>query len=268
MPALILLLLIALIIFGVNRLWKKLIRFETVYEYQTGLLYKDGKLIKTLTGGRHLIFPPRQYLRLFDTRKLSLSVSNQEILCSDNLSLKLSATIVYRIDNATLVTNSSSNYIDLLHLDIQMILRDLITPLKLEEVLSKRNELTSEFTSKIQNEAEKLGIVVEKGTIRDIVFPPEIKRIYSLVAQAEKEGQASLAKARGEMAALRSLANASRLLDDHPSLLALRTLQQLGETGGRSGNGQTVVLAIPGLTPSINHQQPVPAESKTEGKSL
>ncbi|MDR3615005.1 MAG: slipin family protein [Candidatus Obscuribacterales bacterium] len=268
MQALILLLLIALIIFGLNRLWKKLIRLETVYEYQVGLLYKDGKLVKTLTAGRHLIFPPRQNLRLFDTRKLTLSVSNQEILCIDNLSLKLSATIVYRIDNASLVTNSSSNYIDLLHLDIQMILRDLITPLKLEEVLRKRNELTSEFTTKMQKEAERLGIVVEKGTIRDIVFPPEIKRIYSLVAQAEKEGQASLAKARGEMAALRSLANASRLLDDHPSLLALRTLQQLGETGGRSGNGQTIVLAIPGLTPSINSQQLVPAQSKAEGKNL
>jgi len=207
-------------------------------------------------------------LKLIDTRKQSLSVSNQEILCHDNLALKASATIVYRIDNAALAINSSVNYIDLLHLDIQMIMRELITPLKLEEVLSKRNELTSEFTSKIQKEAERLGLVVEKGTIRDINFPPEIKRIYSLVAQAEKEGQASLAKARGEMAALRSLANASRLLDDHPSLLALRTLQQLGETGSRSGNGQTIVLAIPGLASSASHQQTVPAEGKTEGKNL
>ena len=262
MPFLLLLLFIALILFGVNRILSKLIRWETVYEYQVGLLYKDGKLAKTLTAGRHLIFLSRQSLKMIDTRKLSLSVSNQEILCQDNLSLKVSATIVYRVENAALAVNSSTNYIDLLYFDIQMIMRELVAPLKLDEVLSKRNELTSEFTSKIEKEAERLGLVVEKGTIRDIIFPPEVKRIYSLVAQAEKEGQAALAKARGEMAALRSLANASRLLDDHPSLLALRTLQQLSENGGRSGNGQTVVLAIPGLTAPVGHQQAVPAGGK------
>lgn len=239
---------IALIVFAIVRAIKGTFRWETIYDYQVGLLYKDGKLVKTLSGGRHFIFPARQIVRLFDIRNQTLTVAGQEILCADNLALKLTATLIYKIENASLAVGSSTSFSELLYIDVQTVLRDLITPLKLEEVLAKRAELTAEFSERIRKEAERLGLVVEKGTIRDITFPAEVKRMYSLVAQAEKEGQAALAKARGEMAALRSLANASRMLDEHPSLLALRTLQQLGD-GGRNGSGQTVVLAIPGLVP-------------------
>jgi hypothetical protein len=56
------------------------------------------------------------------------------------------------------------------------------------------------------------------------------------VATARAAGQAALERARGQTAALRSLANAARLAQDVPALLQLRTLQAV-EAGGA-----TVVL--------------------------
>ncbi len=46
----------------------------------------------------------------------------------------------------------------------------------------------------------------------------------------------ALERARGEAAALRTLANAARLVEEHPALLRLRTIQ------AATGPGNTVVL--------------------------
>jgi hypothetical protein len=85
-----------------------------------------------------------------------------------------------------------------------------------------------------------IGIELLSVDVRDVMVPAELKRAYAAVVAARQEGAVSLERARGETAALRSLANAGRLLDDHPGLLSLRLVQELGAHGGN-----TVVLGVP-----------------------
>ena len=73
------------------------------------------------------------------------------------------------------------------------------------------------------------------------MVPSELKRAFAGIVAARREGEAALERARGETAALRSLANAGRMIEDNPGLLQLRILQQLG---GSSGN--TIMLGMPG----------------------
>ena len=73
------------------------------------------------------------------------------------------------------------------------------------------------------------------------MVPSELKRAFAGIVAARREGEAALERARGETAALRSLANAGRMVEDNPGLLQLRILQQLG---GSSGN--TIMLGMPG----------------------
>jgi hypothetical protein len=72
------------------------------------------------------------------------------------------------------------------------------------------------------------------------MFPGELKRIFSQVVKARKEGQAALEKARAETATLRHLANAASLIDRHPTILQLRALQTVQESSGNS-----LVLGMP-----------------------
>jgi regulator of protease activity HflC (stomatin/prohibitin superfamily) len=72
------------------------------------------------------------------------------------------------------------------------------------------------------------------------MFPGEMKKAFAQVVKAQKDGQAALEKARGETAALRSLANAARMMDDNPYLLQLRALQAFADSGGN-----TLVLGMP-----------------------
>ena len=73
------------------------------------------------------------------------------------------------------------------------------------------------------------------------MFPGELKKIFTQVVQAQKEGMAALERARGEDAALRKLANTAKLLENNPNLLYLRFLETL-ET---SQAGHKIVLELP-----------------------
>jgi hypothetical protein len=88
------------------------------------------------------------------------------------------------------------------------------------------------------------------------MFPGELKKIFAQAVKAQKEGLAQLERARGETAALRSLANAARMIEQNPALLQLRLLQAVGEN-----SGNTFVLGVPGQT------MPLPVRSTTGDKS-
>jgi hypothetical protein len=63
--------------------------------------------------------------------------------------------------------------------------------------------------------------------VRDVMLPANLKKAYSGALEAQKEAQKNLEKARGEQAVLRSLANSSKLYEEHPSLLQARVIQAL-----------------------------------------
>ena len=63
--------------------------------------------------------------------------------------------------------------------------------------------------------------------------------MYGQVVKARQEGLAALERARGETAALRSLANAAQLVERNPQLLQLRLLQVAGQQ-----QGSTLVLGM------------------------
>jgi len=69
----------------------------------------------------------------------------------------------------------------------------------------------------------------------------------------------ALERARGETAALRSLANAASMLEDKPALLQLRMLHQLETT-----SGNTVVL---GLSPTAVPLSPAPKSASGDDES-
>jgi hypothetical protein len=83
-------------------------------------------------------------------------------------------------------------------------------------------------------------VSLESVDVKDIMFPGDLKRIFSQVVKARKEGQAALEKARAETATLRHLANAASLIDRNPAILQLRLLQSVQDS-----SGNTLVLGMP-----------------------
>ena len=66
---------------------------------------------------------------------------------------------------------------------------------------------------------------IREVVVKDVVLPSEIRAAYAELVTARQRGQVQLETARAETAALRSMANAAKLLDDHPALAQLRLVQ-------------------------------------------
>ena len=63
--------------------------------------------------------------------------------------------------------------------------------------------------------------------VKDVILPHELRSAYAELVTAKARGAAQLEAARAETAALRSMANGAKLLDEHPALARLRLVQAL-----------------------------------------
>ena len=70
--------------------------------------------------------------------------------------------------------------------------------------------------------------------MKDIMLSSDMKKTFIEVIKAKKEALASLEKARGEMATLRSLANAAKMMEKNPELVKLRLIQTMDSSQGNT----------------------------------
>ncbi|MFN4151163.1 MAG: slipin family protein [Candidatus Sericytochromatia bacterium] len=222
----------------------------TIYEYEKGLRYKNGSFDKVLESGRYncndfqigntpnINFMKKKsdkiLIKKLDIRPTNISINGQEVITSDCISLKLSLVARYEIVDIYKTLNKVQNYYEVLYSDIQTSARDIIGNSKIDELLENRNILNEKLNDQIIPKAEEFGIKIHFVSIKDIIFPGELKQVFAQVIKAKKEGLAMLEKARGETASLRNLANASKMLDDNPSLIYLRMIQALDQSKGNT----------------------------------
>ena len=120
---------------------------------------------------------------------------------------------------------ATANLTSLLYAQAQLALRTAVAELAFEALLTSRVAIGLRMELLLKPVAAGFGVALAYAAILDIMLPADIRRAYTQSLTAQKEGLAALERARGESASLRSLANAARLMQDHPGLLQLRALQ-------------------------------------------
>ncbi|MCZ6796049.1 MAG: slipin family protein [Planctomycetota bacterium] len=211
-----------------------------VFEYERGLRYSRGRFDRALEPGPYWYIPFFVRIDKLDVRPRFLPVNGQEVLTSDAISLKVSLAARYEIVDPHVATHQIQDYQGALYLELQLALREIIGSATVDEILEKRGTFAQGLLEATASKAEGLGLKLHGVNVKDIMFPGALKQTFAQVVQARKEGQAALERARGETAALRSLANAARMMEENPALLQLRLLHALA---GSAGN--TLVLGLP-----------------------
>lgn len=215
-----------------------LVKKVIVFEYQRALLFNNGICKKIFQAGKHYYFCSGSSIKIIDLRAVNVTLPGQELLTLDNISIKITISAAYKVSDPLLAINSCINYQESLYLILQLTIRDIISSLTIDEVLSKREEINLQLLEKSKEKIEKLGIELQIASIRDIMLSGELKNIFAQVTKAKMEGLASLEKARAESAALRNLANAARDLENNPALYQLR-MMQIFEKG--TGNSMVII---------------------------
>ena len=246
--------IVATAVRAISKLFTKVL----VYENERALLYRDGKFVKTLEPGKYWLWNRNMLIKRMDIRANWMHLSSQELLTADNMQVKISVVVQYRVLDAYTALELVENHYTALYTMAQLALRDAIASMKIEELMTARDEVAEALTKALAPKAAEFGVEVILVGIRDIMLPGEVKKIMSQVVKAQMESKAALEKARGETAALRSLANAARMLESTPGLMQLRLLQSLSEnTGntivfGASSNG----LLLPNSKPKTGSETP------------
>jgi regulator of protease activity HflC (stomatin/prohibitin superfamily) len=218
------------------------VRRRTVYEWERGLLYRDGRFAGELGPGRYWELPGRALLVQPVAEQLLL-LPAQEVLSADGFPVKLGATLRFRVADARKAQEAhAGGYHEPLRLALQLALRAAAVGRGLDALLAARGELDGELTTAVAASAAPLGIAVTAAHLRDLVLPAEVRRMVTEVERARRQGLAALERARGEQAALRALGNAARMLKGNPELQQLRLLGAI--EGGEGKPPASVVLSV------------------------
>ncbi len=241
----VLIVIILIAIVGVQRI--------VIYEYQRGLLYRQGKFAMVLQPGQHFYFRLMHTVNRIDVRMVNTTIPGQEVLSADNVGLKISLAAGHRVTDPYLAVNKVLDYPATLYLLLQVNLREIVGSMTVDDILLKREEIGKQLYERSRDQAAELGVELQFANVKDLMFPGELKNIFAQVVNARKEGQAALERARGETAALRSLANAAGVFDNNPGLLQLRLLQVLEKN---SGNTVVLVPADSGMAAKLLNKSP------------
>ena len=122
-------------------------------------------------------------------------------------------------------------------------MRNAVGSVSLDELLGEREKISTEICKIIDAATDAWGIKVENVELKDIALPEEMKRVIAKVAEAEREKEAVITKARGEVEASENLAKAAQTMSASPGALHLRTLSTINDVSSDQSN--TIIFAIP-----------------------
>ena len=214
-------------------------RWVSIAEWEQGLLFRYGQLVTRLTPGRYRRWGAGFTVRAVDLRPWILTLPTQEVPTADGATVKVTVAGQGRVTDPVAFVTAAQDASQGLYLAIQVALREVLAATPIDALLAGRAELGARLAEAVRG-VDQLGLAAERLEIKDVILPGELKKAQAQVLVARAQGLAALERARGETAALRSLANAARIAADNPALVQLRLLQQLDGSAGH-----TVVIGTP-----------------------
>ncbi|MBF6023907.1 slipin family protein [Lysobacter niastensis] len=200
-----------------------------VPEETAGLLFVDGKLVRTLGAGAYAFwnFQKNVSVEMIELRVQSLEVSGQELLTRDKVSLRVNLAASIRVTDPVAARTKVAKYGDYVYRELQFGLRKAIAAKSLDELLGDKASLDADIFGYVRGRVVELGIEVLGVGVKDVILPGEMKEILNSVVQAEKAAQANVIRRREEANATRSLLNTARLIEESPVLMRLKELEAL-----------------------------------------
>ncbi len=216
---------------------------KQINEYERGIKFSFGKFTEIMQPGWRLVFPVFQSYKKVDIRTKAVDVPEQDAITKDNVSIKINAVIYYKIFDASKAVLAVENYYYAVGQLAQTTMRNIVGSVSLDELLVEREKISLEICKVIDEATDPWGVKVENVELKDVALPEEMKRVIAKVAEAEREKQAVITKAQGEVEASENLAKAARTMSESAGALHLRTLSTINDISSDQSN--TVVFAIP-----------------------
>jgi regulator of protease activity HflC (stomatin/prohibitin superfamily) len=216
-----------------------------IQQYERGVVFRLGRVQSGVREpGIRLIIPIVDRLVKVNMQIGTMGVPAQEGITRDNVTVTVDAVVFYRVIDAVKAVVNVQDYLYAVSQISQTSLRSTIGKTSLQDLLQERDQVSAELQMIIDGPTEgPWGVKIERVEIKDVALPDSLKRSLSRQAEAERERQARIITADGELQASQKLSDAARILSDNPAGLQLRLLQTVVEVSAEKNS--TLVMPIP-----------------------
>jgi regulator of protease activity HflC (stomatin/prohibitin superfamily) len=202
----------------------------TLLPWERAVRHRFGVLVGVLGPGRHRYRRRGTQLRRIDVRPWLVTVPTQEVLTADALVVKASLLLRLQVVDPLAAVTASPDPVAEIYAAAQLGLRSALAGRTLDAVLADRQAVAPVVAQHVAAVAGTVGHELLDVAVKDLTVGGELRQAYTAVAAARQQAAAALEAARGEVAATRALLNAARLVEEHPGLAHLRTLQVVADS--------------------------------------
>ncbi|HEX4584476.1 MAG TPA: slipin family protein [Burkholderiaceae bacterium] len=223
-------------------------------EYERGVVFLLGRFWRVKGPGLVLIVPGVQQMVRVDLRVVTLDVPPQDVISRDNVSVKVSAVVYFRVVDPQKAIIQVEKFLTATSQLSQTTLRAVLGKHELDEMLAERERLNLDIQRILDSATDAWGIKVTNVEIKHVDLNETMVRAIARQAEAERERRAKVIHAEGEKQAAQTLLEAARMLAQQPEAMQLRYLQTLTQVAG--DRGSTIVFPIPLLQAMVGSAAP------------
>ncbi len=212
-------------------------------EYQRAVIFRLGRMVQPRGPGITYVIPLIEKMVRVDLRTVTMDVPPQDVITRDNVSVKVSAVLYFRVLDPVRAIREVENYLFATSQLAQVTLRSVCGQGELDELLAEREKINARIQSILDAQTEPWGVKVVLVELKHIDLPQEMQRAMAKQAEAERERRAKIIHAEGEFQAAQKLADAAQVIAQQPTAIHLRFLQSLVQVSAE--NNHTVIVPLP-----------------------
>ena len=148
---------------------------RVINQYEKGVKFTLGKYSGIMEPGLRFVIPAIQSMERVDTRIKTVDVPRQETMTKDNISVKVNAVIYFKINDAAKSVIEIEDYFYAVSQLAQTSMRNIIGEITLDELLSKRNEISDKIKIIVDKASDPWGIDVKSVELKDVELPEDLK---------------------------------------------------------------------------------------------
>jgi regulator of protease activity HflC (stomatin/prohibitin superfamily) len=212
-------------------------------EYQRYVVFTLGRFSGVRGPGLVFIVPVVQRAVRVDLRVRVLGVPVQDVISRDNVSVRVSAVIYYRVTAPEAAIIQVEDFEEATSQLAQTTLRSVLGEHELDAMLAERKPINANIQAILEEHYQSWGIRVLNVEIKNIDLDESMIRAIARQAEAERNRRAKVIEAEGELQAADRLRQAGEIMSGFPQAMQLRSLIALqGIAGDKSS---TIVFPLP-----------------------
>ena len=212
-------------------------------EYERGVVFTLGRFAGVRGPGLILLVPYAQQMVRVDLRTRVLDVPSQDVISHDNVSVRVSAVIYFRVMDPEKATIQVEDFMAATSQLAQTTLRSVLGKHDLDEMLAERDRLNEDIQRMLDLQTDAWGIKVANVEIKHVDINESMIRAIARQAEAERERRAKVINAEGEQQAASKLLEAAQILAREPQAMQLRYLNTLNVIAGERNS--TIIFPFP-----------------------